>query len=228
MLRVTGFQLANSKVNATMIDHSGVELHLAGKEAAVSVKAGQVQGWPVHTSGRMSLCRYLAGSGGAQTGLVVRQEWVPISPAHGLTVPILITYTKIEPLSSSSLIKIHLHILAHTHVQPHTNTFWSYASVGVQGTCPPASTHTFHICLWHPQRWVLRSFRGSSITYFVSPGNYKKEDFRLLLQVYQVTGPVESFVNKFKDDHWALDGHVSAAPPGLVPYPHSQIAAGKG
>uniref|UniRef100_A0A8C6GFH1 CUB and Sushi multiple domains 2 n=1 Tax=Mus spicilegus TaxID=10103 RepID=A0A8C6GFH1_MUSSI len=42
-------------------------------------------------------------------------------------------------------------------------------------------------------------------------GNYKKEDFRLLLQVYQVTGPVESFVNKFKDDHWALDGHVSEA-----------------
>ncbi|XP_029395556.1 CUB and sushi domain-containing protein 2 isoform X3 [Mus pahari] len=41
-------------------------------------------------------------------------------------------------------------------------------------------------------------------------GNYKKEDFRLLLQVYQVTGPVESFVNKFKDDHWALDGHVSS------------------
>lgn len=33
MLRVTGFQVANSKVNATMIDHSGVELHLAGKEA---------------------------------------------------------------------------------------------------------------------------------------------------------------------------------------------------
>lgn len=34
MLRVTGFQVANSKVNATMIDHSGVELHLAGKEQA--------------------------------------------------------------------------------------------------------------------------------------------------------------------------------------------------
>ncbi|EDL30240.1 mCG115553, partial [Mus musculus] len=45
-------------------------------------------------------------------------------------------------------------------------------------------------------------------------GNYKKEDFRLLLQVYQVTGPVESFVNKFKDDHWALDGHVSSESSG--------------
>lgn len=32
MLRVTGFQVVSSKVNATMIDHSGVELHLAGEE----------------------------------------------------------------------------------------------------------------------------------------------------------------------------------------------------
>ncbi|EDL80492.1 rCG30855 [Rattus norvegicus] len=45
-------------------------------------------------------------------------------------------------------------------------------------------------------------------------GNYKKEDFRLLLQAYQVTGPAESFVNKFKDDHWALDGHVSSESSG--------------
>lgn len=44
MLRVTGFQIANSKVNATMIDHSGVELHLAGKEETVSGEAGQGQG----------------------------------------------------------------------------------------------------------------------------------------------------------------------------------------
>lgn len=41
MLRVTGFQVANSKVNATMIDHSGVELHLAGKEEAMPMKPGQ-------------------------------------------------------------------------------------------------------------------------------------------------------------------------------------------
>lgn len=64
--------------------------------------------------------------------------------------------------------------------------------------------------------------RVSNITYFLSLGNYKKEDFRLLLQAYQVTGPAESFVNKFKDDHWALDGHVSEAnwsSPGLAPHP---------
>ncbi|XP_048671751.1 CUB and sushi domain-containing protein 2 isoform X3 [Marmota marmota marmota] len=45
-------------------------------------------------------------------------------------------------------------------------------------------------------------------------GYYKKEDFHLLLQVYQITGPVEIFVNKFKDDHWALDGHVSSESAG--------------
>ncbi|XP_063092103.1 CUB and sushi domain-containing protein 2 isoform X4 [Cavia porcellus] len=45
-------------------------------------------------------------------------------------------------------------------------------------------------------------------------GNYKKEDFHLLLQVYQIIGPEEVFVNKFKDDHWALDGHVSSESSG--------------
>ncbi|XP_023489601.1 CUB and sushi domain-containing protein 2 isoform X1 [Equus caballus] len=45
-------------------------------------------------------------------------------------------------------------------------------------------------------------------------GTYRKEDFHLLLQVYQTTGPVEIFVNKFKDDHWALDGHVSSESSG--------------
>uniref|UniRef100_A0A8C8AY99 CUB and Sushi multiple domains 2 n=1 Tax=Otus sunia TaxID=257818 RepID=A0A8C8AY99_9STRI len=40
-------------------------------------------------------------------------------------------------------------------------------------------------------------------------GVYKKEDVHLLLQVYQITGPVEIFVNKFKNDKWALDGHVT-------------------
>uniref|UniRef100_A0A452HNP9 Uncharacterized protein n=1 Tax=Gopherus agassizii TaxID=38772 RepID=A0A452HNP9_9SAUR len=40
-------------------------------------------------------------------------------------------------------------------------------------------------------------------------GIYKREDMHLLLQVYQITGPVEIFVNKFKNDKWALDGHVS-------------------
>lgn len=60
---------------------------------------------------------------------------------------------------------------------------------------------------------------------FLFPGIYKKEDSHLLLQVYQVTGPVEVFVNKFKGDHWALDGHVSSAKPHSVldlpvPLPH--------
>ncbi|XP_019343511.2 CUB and sushi domain-containing protein 2 isoform X1 [Alligator mississippiensis] len=41
-------------------------------------------------------------------------------------------------------------------------------------------------------------------------GIYKREDVHLLLQVYQITGPVENFVNKFKNDKWALDGHVSS------------------
>nr|XP_033812744.1 CUB and sushi domain-containing protein 2 [Geotrypetes seraphini] len=40
-------------------------------------------------------------------------------------------------------------------------------------------------------------------------GIYKKEDLHLLLQMYQVRGPVEIFA-KFKSDSWALDGHVSS------------------
>ncbi|XP_055074905.1 CUB and sushi domain-containing protein 2 [Misgurnus anguillicaudatus] len=43
-------------------------------------------------------------------------------------------------------------------------------------------------------------------------GIYKKEEAQLLLQVYQIRGPVEIFVNKFKIDNWALDGHVSYMP----------------
>ncbi|ROK35857.1 CUB and sushi domain-containing protein 1 [Anabarilius grahami] len=43
-------------------------------------------------------------------------------------------------------------------------------------------------------------------------GTYKKEEAQLLLQVYQIRGPVEIFVNKFKIDNWALDGHVSYMP----------------
>ncbi|XP_061452290.1 CUB and sushi domain-containing protein 2 isoform X5 [Rhineura floridana] len=40
-------------------------------------------------------------------------------------------------------------------------------------------------------------------------GIYKREDVHLLLQVYQITGPVEIFMNKFKNEKWALDGHVT-------------------
>ncbi|KAB5530866.1 hypothetical protein PHYPO_G00134270 [Pangasianodon hypophthalmus] len=43
-------------------------------------------------------------------------------------------------------------------------------------------------------------------------GIYKREEAHLLLQVYQIRGPVEIFVNKFKIDNWALDGHVSYMP----------------
>uniref|UniRef100_A0A8C2WMG0 CUB and Sushi multiple domains 2 n=1 Tax=Cyclopterus lumpus TaxID=8103 RepID=A0A8C2WMG0_CYCLU len=43
-------------------------------------------------------------------------------------------------------------------------------------------------------------------------GTYKKEEAQLLLQVHKMGGPVEIFVNKFKIDNWALDGHVSARP----------------
>lgn len=45
------------------------------------------------------------------------------------------------------------------------------------------------------------------------PGIYKKEDVHLLLQVYQIMGPLEIFANKFRNDKWALDGHVSAQKP---------------
>uniref|UniRef100_A0A8C3UBV4 CUB and Sushi multiple domains 2 n=1 Tax=Catharus ustulatus TaxID=91951 RepID=A0A8C3UBV4_CATUS len=40
-------------------------------------------------------------------------------------------------------------------------------------------------------------------------GIYKKEDVHLLLQVYQIMGPLEIFANKFRNEKWALDGHVS-------------------
>lgn len=48
MLKVTGFQAVHSKVNATMIDHSGVELHLAGEERATSVRSGVPEGGWAH------------------------------------------------------------------------------------------------------------------------------------------------------------------------------------
>uniref|UniRef100_A0A669EYE9 CUB and Sushi multiple domains 2 n=1 Tax=Oreochromis niloticus TaxID=8128 RepID=A0A669EYE9_ORENI len=41
-------------------------------------------------------------------------------------------------------------------------------------------------------------------------GTYKREDAQLVLQVHQIRGPVEIFVNKFKMDNWSLDGRVSA------------------
>lgn len=83
-----------------------------------------------------------------------------------------------------------------------------------------------------PHIWVLK-FSPIFQVYplnFLFPGIYKKEDFHLLLQVHQITGPAEIFVNKFKDDQWALDGHVSSATspsvldlPVTLPHPNSPI-----
>ncbi|KAG9330843.1 hypothetical protein JZ751_021931 [Albula glossodonta] len=38
-------------------------------------------------------------------------------------------------------------------------------------------------------------------------GVYRSMEAHLLLQVYQIRGPVEIFVHKFKSENWALDGH---------------------
>ncbi|XP_043915904.1 CUB and sushi domain-containing protein 1-like [Protopterus annectens] len=41
-------------------------------------------------------------------------------------------------------------------------------------------------------------------------GVYKKEEAHLSLQLYQIRGPADILVNKFKGDNWAMDGHVSS------------------
>jgi len=56
MLRVTGFQVINSKVNATMVDHSGVELHLSGKVQATHGKTCQMVRVMGTRSNATSLC----------------------------------------------------------------------------------------------------------------------------------------------------------------------------
>lgn len=40
------------------------------------------------------------------------------------------------------------------------------------------------------------------------PGTYKSEENQLLLKVYQVKGPTEHYLSKFKNDNWAMDGYV--------------------
>lgn len=45
-------------------------------------------------------------------------------------------------------------------------------------------------------------------TWVVLPGTYKSEDNQLLLKVYQVKGPTEHYLSKFKNDNWAMDGYV--------------------
>lgn len=42
-----------------------------------------------------------------------------------------------------------------------------------------------------------------------TPGTYKSEENQLLLKVYQVKGPTQHYISKFKNDNWAMDGYVS-------------------
>lgn len=47
--------------------------------------------------------------------------------------------------------------------------------------------------------------------YSSAPGTYKSEENQLLLKVYQVKGPTQHYISKFKNDNWAMDGYVSDA-----------------
>lgn len=115
---------------------------------------------------------------------------------------------------------------AQTHRQHYT-----YLLAVVHATFTSTSTREIPCTRRFELGCFSRSFLYS--LNFLFPGIYKKEDFHLLLQVYQITGPVEIFVNKFKDDHWALDGHVSAAEsqswtfPSPCSIPESQITGGE-
>lgn len=53
----------------------------------------------------------------------------------------------------------------------------------------------------------LKGWRFQSST----PGTYKSEENQLLLKVYQVKGPTQHYISKFKNDNWAMDGYVSDA-----------------
>ncbi|XP_056421690.1 CUB and sushi domain-containing protein 1 isoform X3 [Hyla sarda] len=41
-------------------------------------------------------------------------------------------------------------------------------------------------------------------------GVYKKEEAHLLLKVFQIKGPSDGLIKKFKNDNWAMDGYVSS------------------
>lgn len=63
---------------------------------------------------------------------------------------------------------------------------------------------------WAPLSVVLsvgQGWRFQSPT----PGTYKSEENQLLLKVYQVKGPTQHYISKFKNDNWAMDGYVSGA-----------------
>ncbi|XP_034622788.1 CUB and sushi domain-containing protein 1-like [Trachemys scripta elegans] len=57
---------------------------------------------------------------------------------------------------------------------------------------------------------VNATFIESSNVQLKLSGVYKKEEAHLLLKVFQIKGPVETFVSKFENDNWALDGYVSS------------------
>ncbi|CAI9604642.1 unnamed protein product [Staurois parvus] len=58
-------------------------------------------------------------------------------------------------------------------------------------------------------------------------GIFKKEEFHLLLQAYQIRGPKEIVMEKFKMDSWALDGHISSETAGGT-YIYQGFVRGKG
>lgn len=81
-------------------------------------------------------------------------------------------------------------------------------------TCPSlclSASHgsfvSLHLYFPFPEQIWLR-FIVRSPTWFVFPGTYKSEDNQLLLKVYQVKGPTEHYLSKFKNDNWAMDGYV--------------------
>uniref|UniRef100_A0A670YQB1 CUB and Sushi multiple domains 1 n=1 Tax=Pseudonaja textilis TaxID=8673 RepID=A0A670YQB1_PSETE len=57
---------------------------------------------------------------------------------------------------------------------------------------------------------VNATFIDASSMQLKLSGTYKKEEAHLLLKVYHVKNPKESFVNKLEKDKWALDGYVSS------------------
>lgn len=66
---------------------------------------------------------------------------------------------------------------------------------------------------WVPCRLVPDDFHGGRFQ-SSAPGTYKSEENQLLLKVYQVKGPTQHYISKFKNDNWAMDGYVSDAAGG--------------
>lgn len=66
----------------------------------------------------------------------------------------------------------------------------------------------FIASLFSCQAQIWLCFIVWSPTWFALLGTYKSEDNQLLLKVYQVKGPTEHYLSKFKNDNWAMDGYV--------------------